>query len=118
MKKLIDLFNKKYGHIYGVIDDSIDNEDVYKVYKMIKSLCGNDQEIMEMLNKIKLPNPRTASESIEKINAEHVSGEGLDDLIKYVDDAIASQPQISFDTEGNLVVTIGGVTKKFKEITE
>ena len=37
---------------------------------------------------------------------------------KYVDDAIANQPQISFDTEGNLVVTIGGVTKKFKEITE
>ena len=35
---------------------------------------------------------------------------------KYVDDVIASQPQISFDTEGNLVVTIGGVTKKFKEI--
>ena len=86
MKKLIELFNKKYGATYGIIDDSIDNEDVYKVYKMIKSLCGNDQEIMEMLNKIKLPNPRTASESIEKINAEHVSGEGLDDLIKYVDD--------------------------------
>ena len=37
---------------------------------------------------------------------------------KYVDDAIANQPQISFDTEGNLVVTIGNVTKKFKEITE
>ena len=37
---------------------------------------------------------------------------------KYVDDTIASQPQISFDTEGNLVVTIGGVTKKFKEITK
>ena len=74
MKQLIDLFNKKYGSVYGVIDDSIDNEDVYKVYKMIKSLCGNDQEIMEMLNKIKLPSPRTAKESIEKINAEHVSG--------------------------------------------
>lgn len=37
---------------------------------------------------------------------------------KYVDDAIASQPQISFDESGNLVVTINGVTKKFKEITE
>ena len=37
---------------------------------------------------------------------------------KYVDDTIANQPQISFDAEGNLVVTIGGVTKKFKEITE
>ena len=86
MKKLIELFNKKYGATYGIIDDSIDNEDVYKVYKMIKSLCSDDQEIMDMLNKIKLPNPRTASESIEKINAEHMSGEGLDDLIKYVDD--------------------------------
>ena len=86
MKKLIELFNKKYGATYGVIDDSIDNEDVYKVYKMIKSLCSDDNEIMDMLNKIKLPNPRTASESIEKINAEHVSREGLDDLIKYVDD--------------------------------
>ena len=37
---------------------------------------------------------------------------------KYVDDTIANQPQISFDAGGNLVVTIGGVTKKFKEITE
>ena len=81
MKKLIELFNKKYGATYGIIDDSIDNEDVYKVYKMIKSLCSDDQEIMGMLNKIELPNPRTASESIEKINAEHVSEEGLDDLI-------------------------------------
>ena len=86
MKKLIELFNKKYGATYGIIDDSIDNEDVYKVYKMIKSLCSDDQEIMDMLNKIKLPNPRTASESIEKINAEHMSGEGLDNLIKYVDE--------------------------------
>ena len=77
MKKLIELFNKKYGAIYGIIDDSIDNEDVYKVYKMIKSLCSDDNEIMDMLNKIKLPNPRTASESIEKINAEHVNGGGM-----------------------------------------
>ena len=77
MKKLIELFNKKYGATYGIIDDSIDNEDVYKVYKMIKSLCSDDNEIMDMLNKIKLPNPRTASESIEKINAEHVSGKDL-----------------------------------------
>ena len=86
MKKLIELFNKKYGATYGIIDDSIDNEDVYKVYKIIKSLCSDDNEIMDMLNEIKLPNPRTASESIEKINAEHMSEGGLDDLIKYVDD--------------------------------
>ena len=40
MKKLIELFNKKYGEVYGIIDDSIDNEDVYKVYKIImEDLC-------------------------------------------------------------------------------
>ena len=80
---------------------------------MIKSLYSDDNEIMDILNKIKLPNPRTASESIEKINAEHVSGEGLDDLIKYVDDAIANQPQISFNESGELVVTINGISKIF-----
>ena len=76
MKKLIDLFNKKYGSLYGVIDDSIDNEDVYKVYKVIKTLCADDEEIMTLLEKVKLPNPKTAKESIEKINAEHVNGGG------------------------------------------
>ena len=82
MKKLIELFNKKYGATYGVIDDSIDNEDVYKVYKMIKSLCSDDQEIMEMLNKIELPSPRTAKESIEKVNINVSGGLSKD----YVDD--------------------------------
>ena len=32
---------------------------------------------------------------------------------KYVDDAIANQPQISFDESGELVVTINGVSKTF-----
>ena len=84
MKKLINLFNKKYGHIYGVIDDSIDNEDVFKAYKIIKTLCADDIEIMEMLEKVKLPEPKTASESIEKINI-NVEGSGFDenDLMKY-----------------------------------
>ena len=40
MKKLIELFNKKYGHIYGVIDDSVDNEDVFKAYKIINCYIG------------------------------------------------------------------------------
>ncbi|MGM9965059.1 MAG: hypothetical protein ACI32Z_07945 [Clostridium sp.] len=74
MKKLIDLFNKKYGSLYGVIDDSIDNEDVYKVYKVIKTLCADDEEIMTLLEKVKLPNPKTAKESIEKININVAGG--------------------------------------------
>ena len=74
MKKLIELFNKKYGATYGIIDDSIDNEDVYKVYKIIKTLCSDDKEIMDVLNKVKLPRPKTATESIEKININVESG--------------------------------------------
>ena len=85
MKKLIELFNKKYGHIYGVIDDSIDNEDVFKAYKIIKTLCADDTEIMELLDRVKLPSPKTAKESIDKIDAEYVNGGGMseDDLMKY-----------------------------------
>ena len=85
MKKLIELFNKKYGHIYGIIDDSIDNEDVFKAYKIIKTLCADDIEIMELLNRVKLPSPKTAKESIDKIDAEYVNGGGMseDDLMKY-----------------------------------
>lgn len=87
MKKLIDLFNKKYGSSYGVIDDSIDNEDVYKVYKVIKTLCADDEEIMDALEKVKLPNPKTAKESIEKININVSGGGGTDPSIKeYVDE--------------------------------
>ena len=85
MKKLIELFNKKYGHIYGIIDDSIDNEDVFKAYKIIKTLCADDIEIMELLDRVKLPSPKTAKESIDKIDAEYVNGGGMseDDLMKY-----------------------------------
>lgn len=84
MKKLIELFNKKYGDTYGIIDDSLCGEDLYKAYKIIKTLCKDDTEVMEMLEKVKLPDPKTASESIDKIDAEHVNG-GMteDDLMKY-----------------------------------
>ena len=54
-----------------------------------------------------------------KLSQEGIPTEDKDLVTKkYVDDTIANQPQISFDAGGNLVVTIGGVTKKFKEITE
>ena len=78
MKQLIELFNKKYGHIYGVIDDSIDNEDVFKAYKIIKTLCVDDTEIMELLDRVKLPSPKTAKESIEKININIDGGKSND----------------------------------------
>ncbi|MGM9965046.1 MAG: hypothetical protein ACI32Z_07875 [Clostridium sp.] len=78
MKQLIDLFNKKYGKQYGVIDDSFSNEDIYKIYKIIKTLCSDDAEIMELLDKVKLPSPKTAKESIEKININIDGGKSND----------------------------------------
>ena len=89
MKKLIELFNKKYGDTYGVIDDSLCGEDLYKAYKIIKTVCKDDTEVMEMLEKVKLPDPKTATESIEKINIECVA-DIPDDVAtkKYVDDRI------------------------------
>ena len=96
MKKLIELFNKKYGHIYGVIDDSIDNEDVFKAYKIIKTLCADDTEIMELLNRVKLPEPKTAKESIEKININVSGGGGTDASIKeYVDNNMCNKNNIN-----------------------
>ena len=91
MKKLIELFNKKYGDTYGVIDDSLCGEDLYKAYKIIKTLCKDDTEVMEMLEEVKLPDPKTATESIEKINIECVA-DIPDDVAtkKYVDDRISN----------------------------
>ena len=108
MKKLIELFNKKYGHIYGVIDDSIDNEDVFKAYKIIKTLCADDIEIMELLDRVKLPSPKTASESIDKIDAEHVNG-GMseDDLMKY---------NIPFDGREVIEITYNGDMENYENI--
>ena len=91
MKKLIELFNKKYGDTYGIIDDSLCGEDLYKAYKIIKTLCKDDTEVMEMLEEVKLPDPKTATESIEKINIECVA-DIPDDVAtkKYVDDRISN----------------------------
>ena len=83
MKQLIDLFNKKYGKQYGVIDDSFSNEDTYKIYKIIKTLCSDDKEIMTVLEKVKLPEPKTAKESIEKININVEGGGGNDNVPHY-----------------------------------
>lgn len=64
MKKLIEMYNNKYGNKYGIIDDDLTKEDMYKVYSMIKGLCKNDIEIMSKLNSISLPNPSTPTESL------------------------------------------------------
>ena len=100
MKQLIDLFNKKYGKQYGVIDDSFSNEDTYKIYKIIKTLCSDDKEIMTVLEKVKLPEPKTAKESIEKININVSGGVGNDNVPHYNETLIF---EISGEDYNNLI---------------
>lgn len=71
MKKVIDLFNKKYGKELGVIDDSLTTSDIYKAYELISEICKDDVEIMEMLEEVKLPDPKTPSEILSKIKMNH-----------------------------------------------
>lgn len=71
MQKVIDLFNKKYGKELGVIDDSLNTSDIYKAYELISEICKDDVEIMEKLNKVKLPEPKTPSEMLSKIKMNH-----------------------------------------------
>lgn len=71
MKKVIDLFNKKYGKELGVIDDSLTTSDIYKAYELISEICKDDIEIMERLSEVKLPEPKTPSEILSKIKMNH-----------------------------------------------
>ena len=71
MKKVIDLFNKKYGKELGVIDDSLTTSDIYKAYELISEICKDDVEIMERLSEVKLPEPKTPSEILSKIKMNH-----------------------------------------------
>lgn len=71
MKKVIDLFNKKYGKELGVIDDSLTTSDIYKAYELISEICKDDVEIMERLSEVKLPDPKTPSEILSKIKMNH-----------------------------------------------
>ena len=70
MQKLIDLFNKKYGRELGVIDDSLTTSDIYKAYKLIAEICNGDNDIMEILDEVKLPEPKTPSEMLAKMELE------------------------------------------------
>lgn len=67
MKQLIDLFNKKYGKEYYCFDDTLTNEQIYKIVKLIAKICSDDDEMMSKIKYIKLPKPQTNDEIIEYI---------------------------------------------------
>lgn len=70
MKKLIKMYNEKYGNTLGVIDDDFNKEQMYRIYYFIKNNC-DDKEIQERLAKIKLDKPKTLEQQLTKLESEH-----------------------------------------------
>ena len=83
MKKLIKMYNEKFGDTLGVIDDDFNKEQMYRIYYFIKNNC-DDKDIQERLEKIKLDKPKTLEQQLTKLEGEHnkVSGEVVDPTIK------------------------------------
>ena len=78
MKKLIKMYNEKYGNTLGVIDDDFNKEQMYRIYYFIKNNC-DDKDIQERLEKIKLDKPKTLEQQLTKLEGEH---NGVDSTIK------------------------------------
>ena len=81
MKKLIKMYNEKYGDTLGVIDDDFNKEQMYRIYYFIKNNC-DDKDIQDRLKMINLDKPKTLEQQLTKLEGEHNKGGGTDPTIK------------------------------------
>lgn len=84
LKKLIKMYNEKFGDTLGVIDDDFNKEQMYRIYYFIKNNC-DDKDIQERLAKIKLDKPKTLEQQLTKLESENGNSNDSD-IKKYVDD--------------------------------
>ncbi len=82
MKKLIKMYNEKYGDTLGIIDDDFNKEQMYRIYYFIKNNC-DDKDIQDRIKMINLDKPKTLEQQLTKLESEHnkVGGE-VDPTIK------------------------------------
>ena len=83
MKKLIKMYNERYGDTLGVIDDDFNKEQMYRIYYFIKNNC-DDKNIQDRIKMINLDKPKTLEQQLTKLESEHnkVSGGAIDPTIK------------------------------------
>ena len=83
MKKLIKMYNEKYGNTLGVIDDDFNKEQMYRIYYFIKNNC-DDKDIQDRIKMINLDKPKTLEQQLTKLESENgkVSGGTIDPTIK------------------------------------
>ena len=70
MKKLIKMYNEKYGDALGVIDDDFNKEQMYRIYYFIKNNC-EDKEIQDRIKMITLDKPKTLEQQLTKLESEN-----------------------------------------------
>ena len=72
MKKLIKMYNEKYGDTLGVIDDDFNKEQMYRIYYFIKNNC-DDKDIQDRIKMITLDKPKTLEQQLTKLESENVA---------------------------------------------
>lgn len=70
MKKLIKMYNEKYGDTLGIIDDDFNKEQMYRIYYFIKNNC-DDKDIQDRIKMINLDKPKTLEQQLTKLEGEH-----------------------------------------------
>ena len=99
LKKLIKMYNEKYGDTLGVIDDDFNKEQMYRIYYFIKNNC-DDKDIQDRIKMINLDKPKTLEQQLTKLESEN--GNSNDSNIKkYVDDGITYNNK-QFNNKDNL----------------
>ncbi len=73
MKKLIKMYNEKYGNTLGVIDDDFNKEQMYRIYYFIKNNC-DDKDIQDRIKMINLDKPKTLEQQLTKLESENGNG--------------------------------------------
>lgn len=115
MIKLLKYFNEKYGQTYGNLDYPINNKQFYKIYQTIKSYGILDNNLISLLKKTILPIPSTVEE--KEMYADCLynldDSEILKQIIGEADISKLIKNILSFNDNGELVVTIGETTKIF-----
>ena len=109
MKKLIKMYNEKYGDALGVIDDDFNKEQMYRIYYFIKNNC-DDKDIQDRIKMINLDKPKTLEQQLTKLESENGNSNNSD-IKKYVDDntPIKSFP-VNPTTKTGAVVVINNIT--------
>lgn len=101
LKKLIKMYNEKFGDTLGVIDDDFNKEQMYRIYYFIKNNC-DDKDIQDRLAKIKLDKPKTLEQQLTKLESENNKG-AKDDVSN--DNAVIQPLPVHTIQENNTTIT-------------